>query len=130
MTRDALIDILWALKPELLFVTKEQFVAALDGWEIDPREIDGELAFIFLTKGPELHFTTLDTGRSMPKAMARDVLQRIIDRHGYVTVKTPKLEERQQRFNRAIGFREVGEDHYDVHFRMDRFGRGACQYSQ
>lgn len=129
MTRADAIDLMWDQKPPLLFVTREKFEAALDGWEIDPREVGGEVAFIFLTRGPELHFTTLGTGRPMPRAMARDVLQRIIDRHGYVTVKTPKLEERQQRFNRAIGFREIGEDHYDVHFRMEKFGSrsASCQ---
>lgn len=123
MTRSEMIDLLWDLKPQLFFVTKEKFVAALDGWTISPWEIGGELTLIVLTKGPELHFTTLGTGRAIPRAVVRDIVQRIIDREGYVTVKTPKLEERQQRFNRAIGFRQIGEDEYDVHFRMDRFGR-------
>lgn len=126
MTRADLVDILWQHRPSLLFASRAQFEAALDGWEIDPREIDGDLAFIFLTKGPELHFTTLQTGHPMPKAMARDVLQKIIDAHGHVIVKTPRHEERQQRFNRTIGFHEIGGDAYNVHFRMDRFGRGAC----
>lgn len=129
MTRAEIIDLLWGLKPELMFVTKEQFVAALDGWEIDPWQVDGELAYIWLSKGTELHFTVVGTGHSMPKAMLRTVLQRIIDREGYVTVKTPKDDLRQQRFNRTVGFRQIGEDEYDIHFRLDKFGRegSPCQ---
>lgn len=95
-------------------------MAALDGWEITPVENDGALVVVTLTKGPELHFQSF--GRPIPRRIVRSIVQQIIDRHGYVTVKTPKIEPRQQRFNRAIGFRQVGEDEYDVHFRMDKFG--------
>lgn len=120
----AITDILWQqASAGLLFIPKETFLEGLEGWEIDPREVDGELAFIFLTKGPELHFMTLGTGRPMPAAMVRDVLHKIIAKHGYVTVKTPKDEVRQQKFNRRIGFVQVGEDEHDIHFRMDRFAR-------
>jgi hypothetical protein len=123
---------LWQQKPDLLFVTKEHFVAGLEGWEIDPREVDGELAFVFLTKGPELHFTSLKTGKPMPLAMARDVIERIRVIHGHVIVKTPKHEERQQRFNRAIGFRPFDEDDYNIHFRLEKFGQRSepCQSLQ
>lgn len=127
MTREDLLDLLWQHRPELLFVTREQFVANLDGWELEPRTVDGEIVGLTLTKGPELHFAMFGAGRPIPRSMVRAIVQSIIDRHGYVTVRTPKLDERQQRFNRAIGFREVGEDHYDVHFRMERFGGVACQ---
>ena len=125
MSDPAMIDLLWQHRPELLFVTKEQFAAALDGWEIDPRKVDGEIAFVWLSKGPELHFVCTATGKSMPKAMLRDVLQGVLDRHGYVVVKTPKDDARQQRFNRTVGFRQIGEDEYDVHLRLDKFGREA-----
>lgn len=130
MTRDEIIDLLWQHRPELLFITKEQFVSSLDGWDFDPREVDGKLAFIWMSKGPELHFAAMGARLPMSKGMLRAVLQPIIDRHGHVMVKTPKHDERQQRFNRTIGFREVGEDHYDIHFRMDRFGgdrSASCQ---
>lgn len=129
MTRNEAIDTLWGLKPELLFVTREQFAAALDGWDIDPREAGGEVAFIWITKGTEVHYVSLGTGRAMPTAMVRDVLQRVIDRHGYATVKTPKQDLRQQRFNRTLGFYQTGEDEYDVHLRMDKFGGKPCQSS-
>lgn len=117
------IDILWQRAESVLFISKEQFLASLDGWEIEPVEHDGVVLLITLTKGPELHFTSLDTGHPIPMGVVRAVVQKILDKHGHVIVKTPKLEGRQQRFNKAIGFVQIGEDEYDIHYRLDQFGR-------
>ena len=56
-------------------------------------------------------------------------MQAIIDREGYVLTKTPKEEERQRRFNEAIGFEKIGEDEYDIHYRLDRMRSAPCQSS-
>lgn len=114
-----LTDLLWEKASTVLYVTKAQFLASLEGWTITPVEHAGELVVITVTKGPELHFQAL--GKPIPMAVVRSIVGTILEQHGHVVVRTPKTEPRQQRFNRAIGFVQTGEDDYDIHFRMDRF---------
>jgi len=111
--RDDVGDRLWAQIEPIVFITREQFLAGLTGWDIEAVTIDGRLAFAVLTKGPEFHFASFDTGAPITRAMIRQRLDPIIERHGYVTTRTPKDgADRQHRFNRAYGFKAVGEDDF------------------
>lgn len=114
-------DALWAQLEPTVYITRDQFMRGLAEWEIQTVEIDGRPAFITLTKGPEFHFTSLDTKSSVTLGLIRSLLAPILERHGCVTTRTPKEgADRQHRFNRAFGFREVGEDEFFVHYRKDR----------
>lgn len=123
---DDLMDRIWAqLEPEV-FITRAQFERGLDGWEIEPVEIDGELAFVAFTKGPEFHFTSFDAGYPITRDMIWTRLTTIIDKHGFATTRTPKNESpRQHRLNKRLGFVEVGSDEFFIHYRLD----GPCQLS-
>lgn len=114
------VDALWAQIELIVFITREQFTRALSEWEIEPVEIDGRLAFAAITKGPEFHFASFDTGASISLAMIRARIEPILDRHGFVTTRTPRSEARQHRFNKRFGFRITGADEFFTHFRMDR----------
>ena len=117
------IDALWAQIEPFAMITREYFERGLDAWDVEPVEIDGELAFVKLQQGPEFHFASFDTGRPITPAMIRDWLGPIFDRYGYVTTTTPKDEARQHRFNRRMGFKIVGESEFFTHFRMDGGGK-------
>lgn len=113
-------DLLFERLPETLFITKDQFLESLAGWEIEPFEIEGDLAFVTLTKGPEFHFQVFGTKHPISMTLIRTWLQKVIDAHGHVATKTPKEDARQHRFNRRFGFYVTGEDEFDVHYRLDR----------
>lgn len=114
-----LIDLLWNDAREALYITKEEFVQNLQGWTIEPVSIDGRVAFITLTNGPQFHFQTLRSGQRISMKMIRTFLQKIIDEHGYAETRTPKEDTRQRRFNERFGFKIVGDDEYDVVYRID-----------
>lgn len=120
MTDAAVIDALWAQIEPIAFITRDQFARGLDAWEVEPVEVDGELAFAALTQGPEFHFTTFGTGHPISLAMIRARLDPILARHGFVTTRTPKDEPRQHRFNRLIGFKVSGEDEHFIHYRLEK----------
>lgn len=115
---------LWRKAELRLFITKEEFLRNLEGWDIEPIENDGEVIAITAVRGPEMHFETVGTGKPIPRRIVFEVLQKIIDKHGYALTKTPKEESRQQRFNALIGWKPVGEDLYDIHYRIERL-RGS-----
>ena len=117
-------DQLWEKACEKLFISTDDFLKSIDGWKIETREIDGAPAIVTLTKGPEFHFMSLETGKPFTRKFVRSCIQPIIDKYGYATTKTPKEELRQQRFNRCVGFKVVGEDEYDVHFRIENLYHG------
>lgn len=119
-------EFLWEKASETLFVSKEQFLASLAGWEISTIIDDGVVLGVTMIKGPELHFVT--TGKSVPRRVMRKVLEPIFDEYGYVTTRTPKHEERQLRFNLAWGFVVTAEDALDFHLRLDR--RTVCPSRQ
>lgn len=115
-----LLDMIWQQAEPLVFITREEFMANLDEWEIEPVEVDGEVAFILLRKGPEFHFISFNTGRPLTLKMGRSWLEPMLARHGHVTTRTPRHAERQHRFNRLVGFRPIGESEFFVHYRLDQ----------
>lgn len=121
-------ELIWRQVSEHLFVTREQFMAELDQWEIEPRVLpDGAIAGGVMRKGPAFHFFTFGKV-SITRQMMREALAPQFERYGYVTTRTPKVDERQHRFNRLMGFVATGEDEYDVHYRLDRI-RSATERS-
>lgn len=113
-------DALWTQIEPDVYITRDQFMRGLAEWDVEPVEINGELAFAGLTKGPEFHFASFETGAPITLAMIRTRLGAIMDRHGYVTTRTPKEgADRQHRFNQAFGFQVAGEDEFFVHYRKD-----------
>lgn len=115
-----LIDIIWARVEPTSFLSKQQFVYGMEGWKISPVWIGGEIAFVTATNGPAFHFQSMGTGHKLSRGMITDFLGKIIAEHGYATTRTPKDDERQNRFNRLFGFTAVGEDTFDIHYRIER----------
>lgn len=122
--RSYLIDRLWEKAEPLFFAPKETFIAGLEEWDIYPVLRDGEIVVIISTNGPAMHFATMHTGRPITRSIVREVLEPLIKKYGYAVTKTPKYEERQRRFNELIGFVMVGEDEYDIHYRIEHVRGG------
>lgn len=117
-------DILWDKAEPVLYITKDEFLQTLAEWTLKPVYLDGELAWITVQKGPEFHFQSVGRTRLMPLRMIREFLQDIIDQHGYALTKTPVEDTRQQRFNERFGFFRVGQDQYDIHYRIEHLPHG------
>lgn len=115
-----IIDRLWEQIEPTVFITKEQFAAGFKDWTIEMVEVDGVAAFVGLTNGPEFHYASFGIGARITRAMIWSRLNPILDKHGFVTTRTPKDDVRQQRINRAQGFVEIGSDEFFITFRMDR----------
>lgn len=115
-----ILDLLWEKSAPVLYISKEEYLAELNGWDITPVEIDGQLSFITVVKGPLFHFVSLGTKQRIRPSMIREFLGRIVSAHGYAETRTPVEDVRQQRFNLAYGFQEVGQDGFDIIYRIDR----------
>lgn len=120
MNTTEIVEQIWRQTEPTVFISRREFLAGLEGWEIVPREIDGEIIGATLTRGPEFHFVTFGFRKSFPAVLIEECLQPIIDQHGFVQTKTPKEDMRQRRFNLLIGFHAEGEDEFYTYFRMER----------
>lgn len=117
--RQACIDLLFSQTP--LFMTREQFAKSLDGWTIDPvLRDDGNISLIFVSRGPEFHFAKFGTDLQASRDLLKKYPGELIAQHGYALTKTPKTDTRQIRFNERLGFCRVGEDEFDIHYRIDQ----------
>jgi hypothetical protein len=114
------VEALWSQIEPAVFISREQFTRELEEWEIEPVEINGALAFAVLTKGPELHFASFGTGAPISLVMIKARIDPLLERYGFVTVRTPKNDVRQHRFNKRFGFKQIGSDEFFTYFRMDR----------
>lgn len=115
------LDRLWEQIEPTVFISKNEWLDGLVGWDIESVEIAGELAFAVLTNGPEFHFASFGTGVQISRAMIRARLDPIIARHGFVTTRTPKEgADRQHRFNLAFGFQVIDEDEFFVVYKKCR----------
>ncbi len=118
---DDLVTLLWAPIEPLVYISRDQFAAGLAEWDVETVEIDGRPAFIVLTKGPEFHFTSLNSGARVSMKLIRDMLRPIIERHGCVTTTTPiDGADRQHRFNKLLGFSPVETTEFFVRYRLDQ----------
>lgn len=124
MMREQLLDRMWANAEPHVYIPKEQFIAALDSWRIYDIVRDGKLVAIVADNGPEFHFQSGGEGAPITRRIACDVVQKLIDAHGYAVTKTPHHMLQQQRFNEAFGFEVTGRDEYDVHYRITKI-RGS-----
>lgn len=126
---------IWRQAEPQVFISRREFLADLEGWDIVAREIDGDVAGATLIRGAEFHFVSFGTGKPVSPRLALECLQPILDRHGFVHTRTPKEDARQRRFNQRIGFRLESEDEFYAYFRLDRLNlhahqeRAACQSS-
>lgn len=116
-------DLIWQQASEKLFITKEQYLDQLRTFAIEPIWRDGVLIAAVLRRGPEMHFATFKTGCPITRPMIRDWFAPQFAQYGYVDVRTPRLDKRQQRINEKLGFVQIGEDEYNIHYRLDR---GRC----
>lgn len=114
------VEHLWNKAEPVFFITKEDFVQNLSKWITLIHHVDGVAAFISIVNGPEFHFESLETGHPLTRKMIKDFLKPIIEQHGYAITRTPMEDEKQQRFNLLLGFKEVGRDEYDVIYRIER----------
>lgn len=115
-----LLDHIWEQMEPTVFITREEFERDLERWDIEPVEVNGKVAFAAFTNGAEFHYATFGTGARITRTMIWSRLNPILDRHGFVTTRTPLDDVRQQRLNRALGFVETGADEFFLHFRMDK----------
>lgn len=114
------VDRLWEQLEPVAFITRGQFERGLRDWDIQTAEFNGELAFAALVRGPEFHLASFDTGMRITREMIRAHLSPIMERHGFVTTRTPKEgADRQHKINRLLGFRETGEDEFFIHYRLE-----------
>ncbi len=120
VSRDALIDILWIKAEPMVFIPKEDFSKNLSDWSLYPIVEEDEIIAVVGEKGPHMHFETTGSGKPISRRVVRTVLRGLINKHGFAVTKTPKEETRQRRFNEMIGFKMVGEDEYDIHYRIEQ----------
>ena len=112
------MDMLWRGAEPVVFISREDFMRGLEGWDIKSFWVGGEIAVITAQNGPAFHFQTTGTKRQISRKMIMDFLRGIVAEHGYATTKTPLEDARQHRFNLLFGFEETGRDDYDVHYRI------------
>jgi hypothetical protein len=127
VTSSELIDRLWSDSP--LFLTREEFEQSLAGCEFDPVVHEGATVGVFVVKGPEFHFAKWDPLHQCSRDILRRYPGELIERYGYALTRTPKDDARQRRFNERLGFCAVGEDEYDVIYRIEklRVKEAPCQ---
>lgn len=110
------IEILWRnIEPDV-FISREQFIEGLADWKlvwITPYHVA-------LVRGPEFHYSPIEDNKALSMRAIRGFLDSIIAKEGYALTRTAKDDARQQRFNKLLGFKLIGEDEFFIHFRIEK----------
>lgn len=122
MIEPDVLDALWAKIEPVAFIGRDQFACGLESWDIEVmRTDDGQIALVALTQGSEFHLESFGAGIPITPSMIRARFDPIMERHGCVTTRTPiEGADRQHRFNKAFGFKEVGMDEFFTFYRLDK----------
>jgi hypothetical protein len=119
------LDLLWERDSEILYISREEYMEALAGWNVESVYGPNGIAAAFVSRGPEFHFLKFDDTLQATREHLRKYPGSLIAKHGYALTRTPKDDARQRRFNQRLGFVVVGEDEFDFHLRIERSRYGS-----
>jgi hypothetical protein len=118
--RTVLLEKLWRANEDVLYVTKQEFMASFADWDIAPHYAGDTLVGATLTKGSDFHFASFGAKWTLTRADIRRYLSPILAQYGCVTTRTPKDDVRQSRFNKVVGFVPTGEDEFYTHYKLEQ----------
>jgi hypothetical protein len=121
MDRQALIQVMFKKVSEQLYVTLEQFVKCLDGYDLSPEyNSDGEMHSVVIHAKQDFHFMCLGPKWSLNKDILSRWPGKLIEKFGYATTATPLEDTRQHRFNKRLGFFETSRDAINVNYKIEK----------
>ncbi len=121
-----IVDKIWDATQADLYISKQQFIMSLDGYEITPEfDSDGNTIGAVINKGPDFHFILFGIKWKLDRAMLQRWPGSLIEKYGYAQTFTPISDTRQQRFNKRLGFFETKRDDNYVYYKIERMK--SCQ---
>ena len=127
---DSCIDILYGEVSKSLQITREQYIATLVGWDIQPIVIDAKQAGVMMIQGHEIHVVLDPTHTKLHgRRIIKKCIDENIDRHGFLTTISFK-DPSSVSFIERIGFRKTGEDETFYSFRIDQKFRRSKECHQ
>jgi hypothetical protein len=87
-------------------------VRAFESWDAVPGYIDGVHVCTALLKGTEIHFAIVADHRlrTVLRTRARDFLEPLFERYGFLTTRVAKGHDFAQRFVQRMGFEPTWSD--------------------
>jgi len=119
ISRAALLEMLWRAVEKNVYVSKYEYQRELFDWDITPYEIEGVLHWITVSNGPEFHFVSMGKKGAITRSRIREWLGPLLKEYGFVQTTTPVEDIRQQRFNKALGFKQTREDEFYIHYKLE-----------
>lgn len=91
-------------------VEYEQFAEAMQGWDVEPVQVDGHVVGAVLMRGPEIHACIKPEGfgRWLSRRVLRDTLVRLVAEHGRAETSVATGNAAGEAFVQRLGFVESG----------------------
>lgn len=107
------------LKP-ILESTGETNPVIFFDWDVIPGVIDGEHVATAIIKGTEIHFAIVPSWRRrvITRRRAKDFLNPLLERRGYLTTRVLLSSEEKKRFVERIGFTPTWSDQYFQYYLL------------
>ena len=101
--------------------------SAANGWEVIPVVRRSEHIGTAALRGTEIHFEVRRPGAILRHA-AREFLEPLIERYGFLTTRCKIGDERSRRFIERMGFQHTWNDECWYFFMLTDlpFGRSVC----
>lgn len=115
MHRDALEQKVFEYVTETLFITRSDFDRMIKSWVLKPIGS----TFIWMQRGPEVHFIRIADGRIEPRKWL-ELAEGCIRTYGCIVGKVARTNTRALQFIERIGGVRTGADEYDIHIRIER----------
>lgn len=106
-----LADLIWDQMKTDVFITKEQFLKGLEGWDLQPILSHGDVVGATWVKGCEFHFSAFRS-KWVTNRHIHEALKPLLKKHGRIEIDVAKDNPRIRKFAERIGFREVGESEF------------------
>jgi len=125
--RQALIEIVWQSLSSNYYLSKETCINNLNSCLVALENVGGKMAVTYVSNGPEFHFVKVSDKYVAKKSTLKRYPGSLIEKFGYAETCTPISDERQHRFNRAVGFYETHRSNSYVYYRIEKLRGTVCR---
>ena len=118
--RDTALYLIYQSVRDRVAMSFADFTHAVDEWDIEPFEHNGEIIGGVMARGNELHLGLAERPKGSIRSGLKRAMRARLEQYGTLTTQVMQDNERGLQFCKRLGFKEVGRQGDKILLMCDR----------